>query len=163
MAELWDAYDSTFHKIETMTLLRGEPLPDGIYHLVCDIIVKHIDGNYLLMRRDHRKPYGGMWELTADCSALQGEAPLDCARRELREETGVTAVNLKEIGRIIHDAHHALYVEYLCITDCPKDSILLQEGETIAYKWVDRTTLLEIDSRELAPNRSMKLIRELDL
>ena len=49
------------------------------------------------------------------------------------------------------------------MTDCPKDSILLQEGETIAYKWVDRTTLLEIDSRELAPNRSMKLIRESDL
>ena len=103
MAELWDAYDSTFHKIETMTLLRGEPLPDGIYHLVCDIIVKHIDGNYLLMQRDHRKPYGGMWELTAGGSALQGEAPLDCARRELQEETGVTAVTLKEIGRIIHD------------------------------------------------------------
>lgn len=60
MTELWDAYDNTFHKIESMTLLRGAPLPDGIYHLVCDIIVKHIDGSYLLMQRDYRKPYGGM-------------------------------------------------------------------------------------------------------
>lgn len=79
------------------------------------------------------------------------------------EETGVTAINLSEIGRIIQDAHHALYVEYLCVTDCPKDSILLQEGETIAYKWVDRPTLLETDIHKLAPNRSMKLIKELKL
>ena len=43
---------------------------------------------------------------------------------------------LKEIGKIVHDAHHSLYVEYLCVTDCDKSSIVLQEGETIEYKWL---------------------------
>ncbi len=30
------------------------------------------------------------------------------------------------------------FYNYLCVTDCPKDSIRLQQGETIAYQWVSR-------------------------
>lgn len=73
MIELWDAYNSTFDRIKDMTLVRDEPIPEGIYHLVCDVAVKHSDGSYLLMQRDFRKHHGGMWELTAGGSALQGE------------------------------------------------------------------------------------------
>ena len=84
--ELWDAYDGEFRRIQGVSLVRGEPIPAGIYHLVCEVLVRHTDGSYLLMRRDPRKHHGGLWESTAGGSALQGEAPLDCARRELRTE-----------------------------------------------------------------------------
>lgn len=47
--EYWDAYDRNINKIKNKTLVRGKPIPDGIYHLVCDIAVRHIDGTYLLM------------------------------------------------------------------------------------------------------------------
>ena len=43
------------------------------------------------MQRDFRKHLGGKWELTAGGSALQGETALECASRELREETGIAA------------------------------------------------------------------------
>ena len=160
MQELWDGYDSKFRRIDGMTLVRGEALPEGVYHLVCDVAVKHTDGTYLLMQRDFRKHYGGLWELTAGGSALRGEGPAGCAARELEEETGLTAANLKEIARIVHDGHHAIYVEYLCITDCEKASVVLQEGETVNYKWVDRNTLLQMDSQELASQRMIKIVRE---
>lgn len=163
MAELWDAYDQTWDKIEGLTLVRDEVIPDGLYHLVCDVAVKHRDGSYLLMQRDHRKPYGGMWELTAGGSALKGETAFDCAIRELREETGVSAESLKEIGRIVSDTTHCLYVEYLCITDCDQDAIVLQEGETVDYKWVDRSALFQMSSQELVSQRMMKFIREWNL
>lgn len=163
MTELWDAYDNTFNKIKGMTLVRGESIPDGVYHLVCDIVVKHTDGSYLLMQRDFQKAYGGMWELTAGGSALQGEDPLECASRELKEETGLMAANLEEIGRVVHDVRHSLYVEYLCVTDCHKDSIVLQEGETVDYKWVDRSTLLKMSNYELVSGRIMKFVNELAL
>jgi 8-oxo-dGTP pyrophosphatase MutT (NUDIX family) len=163
MAELWDAYDNAFNKINDVTLVRGEPLADGIYHLVAETIVKHIDGTYLLMQRDFEKHYGGMWELTAGGSALQGESALDCATRELGEETGIRATEMKEIGRVVHDTHHSLYVEYLCVTDCEKDSVHLQKGETVNYKWVDKSSLLKMREDELASTRAMMLMKELDI
>lgn len=163
MAELWDAYDKNFNKIEKSTLVRGNSIPDDVYHLVVDVIVKHEDGTYLLMKRDYRKHYGGMWELTAGGSVLKGENSLEGAIRELKEETGISTKELKEIGKIVHDAHHSLYVEYLCVTDCKKDSIILQEGETIDYKWVDRKSLLEMSDDELVSARAMKLVKKLNL
>ena len=105
--------------------------------MVCDIVVKHVDGTYLLMQRDLNKHHGGLWELTSGGSAITGETPLRCATRELKEETGIDASNIKEIGRDINDDRHSLYVVYLCITNCDKNSIVLQKGETIDYKWVD--------------------------
>lgn len=160
MTEFWDAYDNNFNKVNGITLIRGETIPDGMYHLVCEIIVKHIDGTYLLMQRDFRKHFGGMWEVTAGGSALKGENPLMCATRELKEETGLVAKDIKEIKRIVHDGHRSLYVEYLCVTDCDKDSIILQEGETVDYRWVDRDVLLGMSEHEMASKRAIKLIEE---
>lgn len=91
MLELWDAYDSSFNKLENITLVRGKKIPDDLYHLVCEIIVRHTDDTYLLMQRDYRKHLGGMWELTSGGSAIQGENQLECAIRELKEETGIEA------------------------------------------------------------------------
>ena len=64
--ELWDAYDAKLNKIGDVTLVRGEDVPDGYFHLVSEIIVKHTDGSYLIMQRDRRKHLGGMWEATQE-------------------------------------------------------------------------------------------------
>lgn len=132
--EIWDAYlkDGT---PTGQTLARGEKIPEGLYHLGCEILVRHADGDYLLMQRDLRKPcYPGYWEATAGGSALQGEDALACARRELREETGIEAKTLTEVGRFT--SHDTIYCQYLCTTDGDKAAVALQEGETIAYRWV---------------------------
>lgn len=159
--ELWDAYDEKFNKIEGMTLVRGEEVPDGVFHLVCEIIVRHTDGTYLLMQRDPQKHLGGMWEATAGGSALQGEDPITCALRELSEETGIKADKLKEVGRVLHRLHKSIYVDYLCETDADKDSVVLQEGETSAYKWVTVEELRSMSRDELATQRMLNFIEEL--
>lgn len=87
--EKWDAYNESMNRIEGMSIVRGEPIPNGYFHLVCEILVRHTDGSYLLMQRDTRKPFGGLWEASADGSVLQGESPKECAIRELEEETGI--------------------------------------------------------------------------
>ena len=157
--ELWDAYDKDFRRIEGRSLVRGEDIPEGIYHLVCDVLVRHVDGSYLLMRRDPRKHHGGLWEATAGGSALQGEQPLDCARRELREETGIRAEELRELGRVRSAKTH--YVEFLCVTDGPKDGVTLQEGETVAYRWVSREEFLSLRNGELVTKRVQGFLPEL--
>lgn len=139
--ELWDAYDKDFNKVNGVTLIRPGPIPNGLFHLFCDIIVKHADGAYLVMQRDTNKYFfPGMWEVTAGGSALQNETPLECAIRELREETGLEAGDLIEIGRLRN--RDTFFVQYLYTTNCDKDSIVMQTGETIAYKWVNRNELI---------------------
>ena len=122
--EIWDGY-----------LVRDEQIPEGLYHLVSEILVRHTDGDYLLMERDARKPNdGGRLESTAGGSALKGEDAASCARRELFEETGLSAGALEEIGR--YTSHETIYHSFLCVIDCDKSSVSLQEGETTAYKWI---------------------------
>ena len=52
--EIWDGYnpDGTLAGID---LVRGEPIPEGIYFMTVEILVRHTDGDYLLMQRDHTK------------------------------------------------------------------------------------------------------------
>ena len=153
--ELWDAYDKDFHKIEGMTLVRGEDdrIPKGVYHIVAEILVRHTDGEYLLMRRAPVKAFPGMWEASAGGSVLQGETAYEGALRELFEETGVRAERLTELGRIVSDRYPTIYAEYLCVTDCAKDGIVLQEGETDAWRWVTKETLLAMPKTELLTDR----------
>ena len=131
----------------------------GLYHIVCAVIVKHTDGTYLLMRRDLDKSFGGMWELTAGGSALAGETPLECAIRELKEETGIVSSELQEIERTVSDNYHCLFVDYFCITDWDKTSVTLQKDETIDYKWVDEDTVLKMEKDTLASARTQRIVK----
>lgn len=159
--EIWDAYNARFEKVERTTLVRGETIPDGLFHLVCDILVKHVDGTYLLMQRDLGKKSGGMWEATAGGSALSGETPSECAERELREETGIVASELKEVGCLVNHQEHSIYVEFLCITNWDKNNISLQEGETIAFRWVSRNELVDMRDDELVTKRMQNFVTEI--
>lgn len=139
--EIWDAYlpDGT---LADCKLVRGKPIPDGLYHLVSEILVRHTDGDYLLMQRDFRKPnYGGFFEATAGGSALKGEDALACAKRELLEETGIATGTLTNIGRFV--SRDTIYETFLCVTDCDKDSVKLQAGETVSYKWISEAEFID--------------------
>ena len=148
--ELWDAYNSNFEKIEGLTLIREEQdkIPQGVYHLVCEILVRHTDGTYLLMKRDPTKPlFPNMWEATAGGSALKGESPVEGAMRELREETGIEAETLEKLDWSLGKT--CIHCRYLCVTNCAKDSIKLQEGETCDYRWVSAEEVLAMPESEL--------------
>ncbi len=137
-------------------LVRGEPIPAGLYHLVCEILVQHIDGDHLLMQRDPRKPnFGGYYEATAGGSALKGEDKFTCAKRELLEETGIPAISLTEIGQ--HRSHNTLYHQFLCTTDCDKTAVSLQEGETVAYKWMAKPEFIKfVNSDGMIPTQKLR-------
>ena len=87
--ELWDLYrkDGTPAGCE---LVRGQPMPKGLFHIVSGVVVRHVDGSYLLMQRDlHKDGWPGLWEMGASGSILKGETPLQGAIRELKEECGL--------------------------------------------------------------------------
>lgn len=144
--EKWDGYnaDGTLANVD---LIRGEEIPKGRYHLVCGVLVRHKDGDYLLMQRDFGKEkYPGFFEATAGGSALKGEDKIACAKRELLEETGINPDSFEEIGKFV--SHNTIYYEFLCITDCDKDSVTLQKGETVSYKWVCEKDFIDFVNSE---------------
>ena len=64
------------------------------------------------------------------------------------EETGIYADNLEEIGKYI--SHNTIYYNFLCVTDCDKSSVSLQEGETISYKWISEKDFIAfVNSNEM--------------
>ena len=148
--EVWDGYfiDGTLANID---LIRGEVFPEGLYHMSCEVLVKHKDGDYLLMRRDFSKSnYGGYYEATAGGAALKGENKIECIKRELFEETGIISENFKELDRFIYDESKCIFYTFLCSVDCNKTSIKLQEGETMSYKWVSEKDFIKfVNSAEI--------------
>lgn len=151
--EIWDAYKKD-GSLAGCDLFRDRLIPSGLFHIVSEVLVKHIDGTYLLMQRDWKKEgYPGLFEAGASGSILKGEIPYQGAIRELQEETGITTDDLTLVYSQ-SDLVKTFYFGFICITDCPKDSIILQQGETIAYKWLIKKDFIEfMNSSEFIPSQ----------
>ncbi len=151
--ELWDAYSKDGELIGS-TLVRGEEIPKGVYHLVCEVLVRHADGSYLCMKRSVKKPnYGGWYEATAGGSALTGEDKWQCAERELLEETGIVCHEFEEVGRYREERKQAFFYAFVGTVDCDKTSVRLQEGETEGYLWMSEEEFKEfVNSNRMIPS-----------
>ena len=154
--ELWDAYYKN-GALAGKTLVRGEKIPEGLCHAVAEVFVMHRDGSILLMQRDYSKEsFPGYYESTAGGAVLKGESFERAARRELFEETGIIAGELQFVYREF--GKNYIVKGFLCIIDIDKDSIVLQPGETISFKWVDKETFLKIyESDEFVPTLRERL------
>ena len=156
--ELWDAY--TRNGVKTGgVLVRGQRMWPGIYHLVSEVLVRHVDGSYLCMIRSREKPNYPLYpECTAGGSALLGEDPLTCIRRELREETGIVWEDFEEVSRTVRECYATIFYSYLCTVDWPKDQITLQEGETEAYQWLSEEAFIELlNSGRMIPGQPERM------
>lgn len=145
--ELWDGYNENEIKLD-VNLIRGEKIPEGLFHVVVEVIVLHEDGSYLLMQRDWNKDkFPGSWEAGASGCVQKGETFEEAAKRELLEETGIVADSLKLIDNVVNKYEQTIYKIYLCVSSVNKEAIVLQKGETINFKWVSGEELMNfIDS-----------------
>ena len=124
------------------------------------IVIFDKDITSTLMCKRTKEPYKGMYNFVG--GKIENDNGLEEAYRELYEETGITSNNLVEIGRVLHHSHKSFYVEYLCITDVDEDSVVLQEGETSDYKWITADELLKLSRDELATQRILNFVEELN-
>lgn len=157
--EIWDLY--TAEEVRTCeTIARGERIPDGYYHLGCDVLLRHRDGSFLLMKRSSAKRiFPGAWEATAGGAVLSGEDARAGVRRELKEETGIDCEAFTEIRRQVLPDTHSICYNFLAVTDCPKNSIVLQQGETEDYRWVTEAEFREfVRSDEMIPTQKRRLL-----
>ncbi|MDR1629004.1 MAG: NUDIX domain-containing protein [Oscillospiraceae bacterium] len=149
--ELWDIYDG--HRRPTgRTHRRGDPLPQGDYHIVVGVWIFDTSTNkYLITKRSPNKGFANLWENTGG-SALSGDDSLSAALREVREETGL--VLFPENGRQVlslkapSDFHDVwLFRQPVNLAD-----VVLQEGETADARLASKEEIIEmIHSGDFVP------------
>lgn len=89
MTELWDLFDENRNKVNK-TMIRGQAMPEDLYHVVVHVWIKNEAGRILLTQRaadSYRSPL--KWECTCG-SVLAGETSLNAALREVKEEVGIS-------------------------------------------------------------------------
>lgn len=79
-------------------------------------------------------------------------------RREIFEETGITDGTLTPLYHLIREQSHIIFCGFLLVTDWDKDSIVLQEGETIAYRWITVSEFIRwFDEENEIPSVTLRL------
>jgi len=82
-----------------------------------------------------------IWELPAGCLE-DGEPPLETAKRELEEETGVIARQWKELGTITTSPGFSNEILYFFqATDLHKGTLKLDDAEQLEAYWFDLETV----------------------
>lgn len=89
--------------------LEEAALPNGVtvtlevmHHRGASAVAAVDDQGRVVLIRQYRHAAGGyLWELPAGVLASASEPPVECARRELREETGLAARWLEPLGSML--------------------------------------------------------------
>lgn len=144
MAEFFDLYDEQLKPLG-ITHKRGDPFEGNELHHIATVFSVNRQGKILITKRHPDKPYGGMWEISGG-SVISGETPLEGAKRELFEETGLDAElsELLYMGQIIRHYSHCIHNFYLYEGDFSAEDIRLQEGETVDFKLVTPARLAKM-------------------
>ncbi len=108
-----------------------------VKHPGCVVIIPYEDG-YLYLIRQYRAAAGeSLIELPAG-TIEQGENPLECARRELREETGLEALSIRKVftaylapGYSSEKAHFFLATSFKNVDRSPEED---EEIEVVRMK-----------------------------
>ncbi len=135
MPELWELRNE-LKRPTGKTIFRGEPIPEGYWHIVVGIWTITADGRLLLTRRHPDKSWGLMWENTAG-SVLAGEDSIHGALRELREETGLIA-GAEQLRLLSSEKAERVFLDnylYLCPEREPK--LTLQPEEVVDALFIE--------------------------
>ena len=149
--EVFDLYTRD-RKLTGNTLIRGEEIPEGFYHLVISVWIKNKKGKYLLSKRTpNKKNYPNMWECT-NGNIQAGETSLEGAVREVREETGIELQesDLKLVKTEILEELHYIYdiyeVEYNGRARLAK---ALTPEEVTEVKWLTKAQIENLHLKHL--------------
>lgn len=141
--ELWDLFDDDRRRTGE-TLRRGEPLPPGRFHTIIGVWTIHDQLHRILLTKRHPKKLicPNQWENTGG-SILAGEDSCVGAAREVREETGMNC-HCSDLTYIRTIRIPTAFVDcYIYHTSIDPNAIVLQDGETVDWRWV---TLDELEA-----------------
>lgn len=138
--ELFDLY--TEDREPTGKIIkRGEPFPDGLYHLVVHVCVFNSRGEMLIQRRQPFKAgWPGMWDISVGGNAVAGENSKTAAERETLEELGHKISLDRPVLTIHYDEGFDDF--YTLVQDVLMKEITLQPEEVCEVKWASKEEIL---------------------
>ena len=142
--ELWDIYDENRQKTGR-TMVRGEKMPPGEFHLVIHVCLFNSKGEMLIQKRTMQKEsFPGLWDLSVGGSAVAGDTGRKAASRELEEELGVK-IDFSGI-RPYATMHFKTGFDdvFLVEKDLALSDLTLQKEEVSEAKWASLDTILEM-------------------
>ena len=140
--EKWDLY--TKDRVKTgRSHIRGDELPEGLFHLVVHVWLKNSEGRYLISQRSADRPtFPLMWETTGG-SVLMGEDSLTGAIREAKEELGIDLppkAGRLMFSRVRDGVDGRRFGDILDVWEFPYEGearLDLAEGEACDTRWAD--------------------------
>jgi 8-oxo-dGTP pyrophosphatase MutT (NUDIX family) len=147
MAEYWDLFDENRRPLGK-TVVRGKmPSMCGEFHVVVMIMTMNSHGQLLCTLRSHEKSnYPNLWEITAG-SVVAGEDSFSAAKRELFEETGISAGDDLRFVKTVKE--NTAFIDcYFLRRDVDISDIRFQEGETVDAKWVGKAEFENMIARK---------------
>jgi len=148
--EIWDIYDRNKKKTgRTMVRDDWHMGPDE-FHITVQGVVKRPDGRFLITQRVLEKPWAGGWWEVSGGGVLAGEEPAESVVREIKEETGldVTGAQGGYVFSYMRENPKECdnyFVDIYCYEmDFDEKNVVLQEGETMAYKLATKEEIAEL-------------------
>lgn len=142
--EVWDIYD-VFRRPTGRTMLRGQKVQEGDYHMVVHVIIFNSKGQMLIQQRQScKKSFPDAWDISVGGCAIQGESSQQAAMREVREELGL-AIDLSQTPPDMTLAFPGGFDDmYIVEMELEPVKLRLQEEEVQAVRWAEREEILAI-------------------
>jgi A/G-specific adenine glycosylase len=126
---------------------RAKPL------VVAAVVAASRRGRWLLLRRPSTGLLGGLWEFPGG-KLRPGERPATAARRELLEETGLTAGPLEYLGLFRHEYSHFRVALHLFRSRSPQGTVLARGRR---HRWAGWAALRRLP----LPRATLKMLPSL--
>jgi len=141
--EIWDLLDENGNKIGK-TILKGEFIPKGFYHLGADVWIINSENKILIQKRSSLKRQSpNVWAMTGG-SVIKGESSIQTIQRETMEELGIK-LNMKDIKLIKEYKTGTVWLDvYATKQDINLDNIIMQEEEVSDVKWATYDEIEEL-------------------
>jgi isopentenyldiphosphate isomerase len=141
--EIWDIYTKDREKTEK-TIVRGEPLGEGEYHLVVHMWIINSKGQFLIQKRASGvKSSPNLWAITGG-AAIAGDDSQSACIREVKEEIGIKA-NMEKAEVVFTLFRQASICDvWLIRQDFSIEECTLQKEEVSEVKWATSQEIMEM-------------------
>ena len=142
--EAWDLY--TQDRVKTgQTMLRGDPVPEGLFHLQVHVCIFNEQGEMLIQQcQSTKRWYAGLWDYSVGGSAVAGDTSLAAAERETLEELGLQ-VSLAGHKPALTRWYGSMIDDYYILPlNVALSDLHLQREEVQAVRWAGREDILTL-------------------